>query len=94
MATSNKRLSPCRKLALIIGNGNYSHSYNRLKQSVNNVNDLSNLLHTIGFHVTTKSNLSKREMITAISDFTDVIIRGLRKLVERKMRERKVAADN
>ncbi len=40
-----------RKIALIIGNGNYSQSKNKLKYSAKNAQDLSNLLETIDFDV-------------------------------------------
>jgi uncharacterized caspase-like protein len=73
MAASNKNSSLRRKLALIIGNDNYNQSCNRLKHSINNANDLSDLLNRIGFHVTIVCNVSKREMTMSIIDFANVI---------------------
>ncbi len=73
MATSNKNASLRRKLALIIGNDNYNQPYNKLKHSINNANDLSDLLNRIGFHVTTVCNLAKREMVMSIIDFANAI---------------------
>ncbi len=46
----------CRKLALIIGNGDYHRSENRLNSSINNAKELSNLLKTINFEVETNFN--------------------------------------
>jgi uncharacterized caspase-like protein len=73
MATSNKNSSLHRKLALIIGNDDYTQPYNKLKQSINNANDVSDLLHRIGFQVTKMCNLSKREMNNSIIDFANKI---------------------
>ncbi|CAF3061987.1 unnamed protein product, partial [Rotaria sp. Silwood2] len=62
-----------QKLALIIGNYDYSDQKNKLTQFVKNVNDLSKLLETIDFQVTSHCNI-KENMIGPIQDFCKKII--------------------
>ena len=69
MATSRPTLSIRRKLALIIGNGEYSQKHNRLDYSIKNAKDLSALLKSIDFHVTLVCNSNKQEMVDGIVDF-------------------------
>ncbi|CAF1987075.1 unnamed protein product [Rotaria magnacalcarata] len=52
MRTAQKNSSLRRKLALIIGNENYSALHNRLNHSINNARDLNELLKKIDFDVT------------------------------------------
>ena len=53
MATAQQQPYVRQKLALVIGNTNYSRSYNKLDYSFNNAIDLSDSLKKIGFNVTT-----------------------------------------
>ena len=76
MATSMQNVSDRRKLALIIGNDDYRKRENRLNDSVNNAQELSNLLKTISFDVTTAFNLGKHQMNTNIIDFSKKIVDG------------------
>ena len=76
MASSNLTSSDQRKLALVIGNENYSRSRNRLNHSVSNVKQLSDLLRTIDFDVETACNLNKQQMNTRITDFSKMIGNG------------------
>jgi uncharacterized caspase-like protein len=76
MATSNTNFSLHRKLALIIGNQNYSQHQNTLNHPVNNARDLSNLLKTIDFHVVSGYNLSNEEMNRQIAEFSKAIRNG------------------
>ncbi|CAF1101778.1 unnamed protein product [Adineta steineri] len=76
MARSTNDSSEHRKLALIIGNSNYSRSENRLDYAKNNSRDLSNLLKTIGFNVTLVNDVDKHEMTTHVIDFSKKICDG------------------
>jgi uncharacterized caspase-like protein len=73
MASSESSSSGYRKLALIIGNGNYNRPDNRLNHVIENVRALSDSLKTIGFNVTTAYDLKRSEMITSIVDFSKMI---------------------
>jgi uncharacterized caspase-like protein len=75
MATSNKNSSLRRKLALIIGNDNYNQSYNKLKHSINNANDLSDSLKKIKFHVTLYTD-ADATMMEKIENFSKTINDG------------------
>jgi uncharacterized caspase-like protein len=75
MATSNKNPTPRRKLALIIGNNNYSRPSNRLNQSINNANDLNDLLKSINFNVTMYTD-GNAEMMLKITNFAKTIKDG------------------
>lgn len=70
MTNSNGSSSSANKLALIIGNGEYSNPSNRLNHSINNANDLSVALEEINFKVTTEINLKENEMMSKINDFS------------------------
>jgi hypothetical protein len=56
-----------RRLALVIGNSNYTSS--PLKNPANDARDMADTLKNLGFHVILKTNASKREMGKAIDDF-------------------------
>jgi len=75
MASPSEDLSHRRKLALTIGNGNYTQRVNKLDQSVKNANDLANSLKTINFEVTRENNIPK-EIMKRIQEFTDKIMDG------------------
>jgi uncharacterized caspase-like protein len=75
MATSNKNSSLRRKLALIIGNDNYTQPYNKLKQSINNARDLSDLLTTIDFNVSLYTDVDA-SMMDRIENFSNTINDG------------------
>jgi uncharacterized caspase-like protein len=76
MASSKEDPPSYRKLALIIGNDNYNKPYRKLNHSRNNANDLSDLLKTISFEVTTLYDLNKQGMATCIIDFAKTIRDG------------------
>jgi hypothetical protein len=76
MASSHVNSARHRKLALIIGNGNYNRSENRLNHSIENVRVLSDSLKAIGFKVTTACDLKKHEMTTTIIDFSKTVGAG------------------
>ena len=59
---------PRRKLALIIGIGNYEHIPN-LDNPENDANDLSSELRSIGFDVKTRLHLKFYDMEDAITAF-------------------------
>ena len=65
-----------RKVALIIGNDNYSRSKNKLKHSAKNAKTLSNLLQTINFNVSeTHTNIER-------DGETNVILRNFAGTIE------------
>lgn len=76
MATTKAGYSSRQKLALVIGNDNYTSSYNKLNHSVNNANDLSGLLKQIDFKVTTVCNLTKKDSMSCIINFSKLINNG------------------
>lgn len=69
MAVSKDCSSIRRKLALVIGNDMYKKSSNRLNYAVNNANDLSALLKTMNFEVTTLTNMDKKSLTNTVIDF-------------------------
>ena len=76
MATAQQQPRIRQNLALVIGNSNYSRSYNKLDHSLNNVIDLSESLKKIGFNVTTINDLTKKDMITRIIQFCKTVNDG------------------
>jgi uncharacterized caspase-like protein len=77
MASTNRNSSYHRKLALIIGNGDYRRRENRLTNSTNNAKALCNLLKTINFNVTIHTNVSQEDkMAEKIKQFADTIKKG------------------
>jgi uncharacterized caspase-like protein len=76
MATSNMISSSRRKLALIIGNNEYSRPENRLRHCINDANDLNKLLKTINFTVDINHDLTNAEMVSAINSFSKTIHDG------------------
>jgi uncharacterized caspase-like protein len=76
MATSKKESSDRRKLALLIGNSDYSRPENKLRNPTQYVKELGNSLEKINFTVTTASNLDKRQMKAQITDFSKTISDG------------------
>ena len=70
MPSFSEDLSDRRKLALIIGNGNYSQRINKIDQSVRDANDLANLLKTINFDVSTQNNIPN-EIMKQVQQFVD-----------------------
>ncbi|UJR16626.1 hypothetical protein I4U23_003526 [Adineta vaga] len=65
MASADVNTKPKRKFAFITGNDNYSHECNKLRQSVNNANDLSNLLKTLNFDVSSIINGNRERLSQA-----------------------------
>ena len=76
MATSAEGLPRRRKLALVIGNGNYSRAENQLTHSTGNARALSDALKAIGFTVTLACDVEKQEMTNNIIDFSKTINNG------------------
>ena len=78
MATKKKAITssePRRKLALIIGIGQYEHC-EKLENPENDASDMSLALESIDFVVTKKLHLKRGEMKHAIIDFEELIQPG------------------
>jgi len=73
MATSNSISSPRRKLALIIGNNNYSRPESRLRHCINDANDLNKELKKINFNVYINHDLTNAEMVSTMNSFSKTI---------------------
>jgi len=58
------------RLALLIGNGNYTHQ-GRLQNPVNDATDLAVTLRSLGFEVMSYTNQSQRQMKAVIDQFGD-----------------------
>ena len=76
MADSNSVLSSHRKLALIIGNNNYSRSENKLSHCITDTEDLGAVLKTINFKVRRCQDLTLVDMITTLNEFFKRIVDG------------------
>jgi uncharacterized caspase-like protein len=76
MATSNVISSSRGKLALIIGNNNYSSPGNQLRNSINDADDLNKALQKINFTVNINHNLTNAGMSLAINSFLKTINDG------------------
>lgn len=74
MAKSASEISDkkTRKLALVIGIGQYDH-FDSLSNPENDANDMASVLKTIGFTVTMALHLKRVEMKRIIVDFEDLI---------------------
>jgi len=76
--TSGARLPPMitasRRIALVIGNADYATA--PLKNPINDANDMAEVLQRLGFTVSKKLNVDRRDMREAIRDFGDRILRG------------------
>ncbi|GAA4418523.1 hypothetical protein GCM10023187_52020 [Nibrella viscosa] len=59
-----------RRLALVIGNKDYQH-VRSLKNPLNDAQDMSRALETLGFEVNTVPNADYRTMVTALNRFRD-----------------------
>ncbi|XP_059190442.1 mucosa-associated lymphoid tissue lymphoma translocation protein 1 [Centropristis striata] len=69
-------LTATDKVALLIGNLNYSH-HPDLMAPVMDVHELSNLLQQLGFRVVSLLDLTKEEMQAAIDKFIQLLDRGV-----------------
>ncbi|MBQ3923830.1 MAG: caspase family protein, partial [Spirochaetales bacterium] len=58
--------------ALLIANGEYKH-FAGLKNPVPEANNLAKSLRQLGFEVTVKTNLSRRDMITVLKQFSKTV---------------------
>jgi uncharacterized caspase-like protein len=76
MASSYPSSSSRRKLALVIGNNNYSREESKLRHCINDASDLSDLLKSIHFNVTTHFDLTNAGMVSNIIAFKKTIIDG------------------
>ena len=63
-----------RRIALVIGNSEYQTS--PLRNPVNDAEDMSIVLESLGFTVTTKLNAPKRVMLDAIRTFGRDLMQG------------------
>ena len=63
-----------RRIALVIGNGNYS--IGRLKNPVNDAADVAVALKRAGFAVTLKKDANLQDMVETIEDFGNSLKRG------------------
>ncbi|MEI7841904.1 MAG: caspase family protein [Gallionellaceae bacterium] len=70
-AMQNDRVSSGKRVALVIGNGNYQHSDSlpKLANPTHDAEDIAKALRGFGFEVIEKKNLSLEEMSEAISEF-------------------------
>ncbi|MGX7689534.1 caspase family protein [Flectobacillus roseus] len=59
-----------RRLALVIGNKDYTRPEARLKNPLNDANDVTAALQQLGFEVIKRTNLDRAGLETAIDDFT------------------------
>ena len=66
ISSSSLFASTERRIALVIGNGSYD--FGRLRNSVNDANDMAATLKKLGFSVILKNNVSHKEMETAIKE--------------------------
>ncbi|KAG7473278.1 hypothetical protein MATL_G00093970 [Megalops atlanticus] len=71
-----KRLTATDKVALLIGNLNYSH-HPPLMAPMRDVHELANLLQQLGFRVVSLLDLSRAEMLSAIDKFLQLLDRGV-----------------
>ncbi|MEM8776889.1 MAG: caspase family protein [Pseudomonadota bacterium] len=60
------------RVALVMGNGNYVHT-DPLQNAVNDATDMATALRDIGFRVFEGVDLSRRESLTLIQDFSNVL---------------------
>ncbi|CAF4052648.1 unnamed protein product, partial [Rotaria sp. Silwood1] len=73
--TDAAAFQPRRKLALVIGIGNYDHC-EKLQNPENDANDMSFILKGIDFIVTKRLHLKRAEMKHAVIDFEESIEQG------------------
>ncbi|XP_068595129.1 mucosa-associated lymphoid tissue lymphoma translocation protein 1 isoform X2 [Brachionichthys hirsutus] len=69
-------LTATDKVALLIGNLNYSH-HPHLMAPIMDVHELANLLQQLGFRVVSLLDLSREEMLAAIEKFVQLLDRGV-----------------
>jgi uncharacterized caspase-like protein len=67
-------LTKRKRVALVIGNGNYRFS--PLKNPINDARDMTNSLRNLGFKVIHKENASWQSMDEAIEDFQQLLGKG------------------
>ncbi len=65
-----------RRIALIIGNSTYSSSMGSLSNPVNDANDMSATLTSLGFEVISGINLTKKQMSAKVRLFDDKLSAG------------------
>jgi len=71
---NNYLLAQEKRLALVIGNSQYSHS-NNLANPINDAKDMATALKRLGFEVILKKNLSLNEMRETVDDFGERLIK-------------------
>lgn len=64
------------KVALLIGNLNYTH-HPKLMAPVVDVHELSNHLQHLGFRVVSLLDLTREEMLSAIMHFSNLLDKGV-----------------
>ncbi len=67
LLTFNTLQAEEKRLALVIGNGDYEET--PLKNPTNDANDMAEVLESLGFEVILRNNATRREMARAIRDF-------------------------
>ncbi len=68
LATNEKRI------ALVVGNKNYSNGWGALRNSVNDANTMTSALQDCGFEVVTLTNASRSQFLEAIRTFKGKIV--------------------
>jgi formylglycine-generating enzyme required for sulfatase activity len=63
-----------KKIALVIGNASYADA--PLRNPVNDASDVASTLRRLGFSVTLKTNVNKRDMESAVRNFKSVLSKG------------------
>ena len=76
MSISSAPVANRKKLALIIGNNDYSRPQSKLQHCINDATDLSATLESLGFQVHKHLNLTNVQMIEAIGSLTKLISDG------------------
>ena len=75
LAIAHGRAEAEARLALVIGNDDYTN-ITQLKKAVNDANALGKTLASMGFEVTTATNVSRRDMNRAIQTFVSRVRQG------------------
>jgi len=70
-AQTPKTIEP--RVALVIGNAEYTDSVSPLKNPVNDAVDVSAKLEALGWRVVTGSNVTRRDMLRKIAEFRDLL---------------------
>lgn len=72
LALFQASIASAERVALVIGNGNYVHT-EQLQNAVNDATDMATALRSIGFRVFEGIDLSRREALLLIEDFSSAL---------------------